>query len=342
MPDKHTIAIGILGAGGMGQRHALNLTRYLGAAHVAAIYDPDIERARQSAAACGGEVSVFEDAGQLINSKQVEAVLVVSPDATHVDYVLECLRCRKPVLCEKPLATRPEEALKIIKAETELGQRLVSVGFMRRFDPQHSAVAQVARSGRLGRPILYKGVHRNTSIPYSVRGEVILTNSAGHDIDAARWLLEQEVEEVFVRGVRSRDTFSSETTDLLLIQMTLSNDCLASIEVFAAAEYGYEVSAEIVGEKGSAQTLQPDNVLLRHERTRSMPVAFDWLERFQDAYINEVREWVFSLREGRLFSGASAWDGYLALQVSAACVSSFLSGQPVQVDTPPCPALYRA
>jgi hypothetical protein len=38
-------------------------------------------------------------------------------------------------------------------------------------------------------------VHRNASIPYDVRGEVIVTNSAGHDIDAVRWLLGQEIEE---------------------------------------------------------------------------------------------------------------------------------------------------
>jgi myo-inositol 2-dehydrogenase / D-chiro-inositol 1-dehydrogenase len=341
MPAQHSITIGILGTGGMGQRHALNLYRYSGAAHVAALYDPDLERARQTAAVCGSPL-VFKDAFQLINSDQVEALMIVSPDSTHTEYVLECLRCRKPVLCEKPLATHPDEALKIIRAETELGQRLVSVGFMRRFDPQHNAVQQAVRSGRLGRPILYKGVHRNVSIPYAVSGEVIITNSAGHDIDAARWLLQQEIEEVFVRGVRSHAGFSNETTDLLLIQMMLTNRCLAAIEVFASAEYGYEVSAEIVGEKGTALTQQPDNVLLRQERVRSMPVASDWLERFQEAYINELREWALSIRDNQPFNGASAWDGYLALKVSEACVRSFLSGQPVQVSTPPCPALYRA
>ena len=88
----------------------------------------------------------------------------------------------------------------MVEAELRLGRRLVSVGLMRRFDPYHVAVREVVAAGTLGRPVLYKGVHRNAAIPYDSRGEVILTNSAGHDIDAVRWLLGQEIETVYVHG----------------------------------------------------------------------------------------------------------------------------------------------
>jgi myo-inositol 2-dehydrogenase/D-chiro-inositol 1-dehydrogenase len=251
------------------------------------------------------------------------------------------LRHEKPVLCEKPLATRLEDAQAVVAAEQRLGRRLVSVGLMRRFDPHHMAARDAAQSGRLGRAILYKGTHRNTSIPYDSRGEVIITNSAGHDVDAARWLLGQEVVEVFAQGVRSRAAFSAETQDLILLQLRLSGDCLATIEVFAAAEYGYEVSAELVCERGTALTGQPDLTVVRHARARGVDVAFDWLERFQEAYVLELREWVRSVRMGEPFSGANAWDGYMALRVTDACVRSLKSGGPVAVETQARPDLYR-
>ena len=338
MHNARSISVGLIGAGGMGMRHAENLHRHVGAAHVAAAYDLDRSRAEQVAALCGA--AVYDDPLRLIQDDRIEAVIIASPDATHAGFVQECLRWGKPVLCEKPLATSAADAARVIEAECALGRRLVSVGLMRRFDPYHVAVQQVAASRTLGRPILYKGVHRNAAIPYDVRGEVIVTNSAGHDIDAVRWLLGQEIAEVYVRGVRSHATFSADTTDLLLLQMTLTGDCLATIELYVAAEYGYEVSAEIVAERGAVVTGQPDNAIIRSAQTRSVAVPDHWLDRFQEAYVAELTQWVRSIQGEHPFPGANAWDGYAALLVTDACVQSLRSKSPVSVRMPARPSLY--
>ena len=338
MHNARSLSVGLIGAGGMGMRHAENLHRHVGAAHVAAAYDLDRSRSEQVAALCGA--AVYDDPLRLIQDDRIEAVIIASPDATHAGLVQECLRWGKPVLCEKPLATSAADAARVIEAECALGRRLVSVGLMRRFDPYHVAVQQVAASRQLGRPILYKGVHRNAAIPYDVRGEVIVTNSAGHDIDAVRWLLGQEIAEVYVRGVRSHATFSADTTDLLLLQMTLTGDCLATIELYVAAEYGYEVSAEIVSERGSVVTGQPDNAIIRSAQTRSVAVPDHWLDRFQDAYVAELTEWARSIQTGQPFRGANAWDGYAALLVTDACVESLHSGRIIAVRMPERPSLY--
>ena len=339
MRNASPIAVGLIGAGGMGTRHAENIHQHVGAARLAAVYDLDRQRAERTAMLCG-TAAVFDDPLRLIQDDRVEAVLIASPDATHPALVLEGLRCRKPVLCEKPLATSAADADKVIQAESALGRRLVAVGLMRRFDPYHVAVRQVIASRQLGRPLLYKGVHRNPAIPYDAHGEVIVTNSAGHDIDAVRWLLGQEIEDVYVRGVRSHASFSAETTDLLLVQMTLTGDCLATIELYMAAEYGYEVSAEIVSERGAVVTGQPAHAIVRSEQARSVPVPVHWLDRFQEAYVAELAQWAHALQTDRPFPGASAWDGYVALLVTDACVRSLRSHSPVAVETPARPSLY--
>jgi myo-inositol 2-dehydrogenase / D-chiro-inositol 1-dehydrogenase len=339
MGNTRPVSVGLIGAGGMGMRHAENLHRHVGAARVAAVYDLDRKRAEQVATMCG-TAAVFDDPLRLIQDDRVDAVIIASPDATHADFVLESLRRQKPVLCEKPLATSAADAARLIEEECSLGRRLVAVGLMRRFDPYHVAVCQMVASRKLGRPILYKGVHRNATIPYDVRGEVVVTNSAGHDIDAARWLLGQEIEEVYVRGVRSHATFSSDTTDLLLLQMTLTGDCVATIELFVAAEYGYEVSAEIVSERGAVITGQPDNAFVRSAQTRSVSVPVHWLDRFQEAYVAELAQWVHSIHSEQPFPGANAWDGYVALLVTDACVRSLHSNSPVAVQIPVRPTLY--
>ena len=334
------IAVGVIGTGGMGTRHAENLHRHVGGARVAAVYDLDRERASQVAAACGA-AQVFHDPLHLIQDHSVDAVVIASPDATHAAFVHACLQHNKPVLCEKPLATTAADALEIVEAEQAVGRRLVAVGFMRRFDPQHLAVRHVVESGEIGRAIVFKGVHRNPMIPPHLPGPVVVTNSAIHDIDSTRWLLGQEVNEVYVRGVRTHASFSDETLDLLLMQMSLSGNCLATVEVFVAAEYGYEVTAEIVAERGTAVTTQPDTALVRSRHTRSVAVPTDWIARFQDAYLAEVRAWVRSIQLEQRFPGTSAWNGYMSLVVADACIQSLQRGTPVPVPAPERPDLYH-
>lgn len=339
MTASRTLSVGVIGMGGMGTRHAVNLHRSVGMARVAAVYDVDAQRARQAAAQCGSP-EVFDDPIQLIRSDRVDALVIASPDATHVDFTLECLRCEKPVLCEKPLATSAADAARVVEAERALGRRLIAVGFMRRFDPQHVAVRRAVESGAIGRAILFKGAHRNAMVSPQATGASIISSSAGHDIDSARWLLGREVAEAYVRGVRTRASFGEATRDLLLIQLSLGGDCLATIEVYVAAEYGYEVSAEIVGERGTAVTAQPADALVRSRQSRAVAVPTDWLVRFQDAYVAELTHWVESLLARQPFAGASAWDGYMSTLAADACIQSLRDGVPVAAQAPARPDLY--
>ncbi len=334
------IAIGVIGAGGMGARHAQNIARLISGARVAAVYDLDTARAEQSAAACGG-ARVARDPEDLIGDAAVDAVVIASPDPTHSGLARMCLTSQKPVLCEKPLGTTPQEARLVVDAEVAGGRRMVSVGFMRRFDPQHAGVRQVIDSGQIGRPVLFKGFSRNPMIGPHLPVETLMTNSVIHDLDSTRWLMQQEITEVFVRGIRTRPTFSDATLDLLMLHLSLGDSALATIEATLAVEYGYEIAAEVVGESGTAETLQPDVAMVRSQKQRVLPVAQDWLVRFQPAYLIEVQEWTNSLREGRRFAGASAWDGYMASLIAEACVQSVRSGVAVKIPLPVMPEIYR-
>jgi myo-inositol 2-dehydrogenase/D-chiro-inositol 1-dehydrogenase len=334
------LSIGVIGTGGMGTRHVQNLQHHVKGICVTAIYDLDQTRAKQVAAECG-VARTFSDPLQLIQNTDVSAVIVASPDPTHAQFVHECLRYHKPVLCEKPLATTADEALKLIESEQSLGRRLIAVGFMRRFDPQHVAARQVIMAGKVGRPFMFKGVHRNPMSPPHLPGEAVITNSAIHDIDSTRWLLGQEITKVYVQGVRTHASFSSETRDMLLIQMALGDECLATVEVSVAVEYGYDVSAEVVGERGSVVTAQPAEALVCAQAARAVTIPQSHLVRFQEAYVLELADWVHALQNGQIFSGASAWDGYMSLLVADACIQSLRNGTPVSVPVPEKSALYQ-
>ncbi len=331
------VPVGVVGSGGMGGMHARCLHRKVAGARVAAVSDVDAERAGKVAEECGG-AAVFGDAVEMIRDGRVEAVVIASPDPTHAELVLECLRLGKPVLCEKPLATSPEEALGIVEAEVDLGHKLVQVGFMRRYDPQHVDVKNVAVSGDIGKPVLFKGWHRNAQIPPGVDSEWVVINAAIHDLDSARWMLDAEVDEVFVRGLNTTGSQEGEF-DLQLIQLTFADGRLATIEVNVDAGFGYEVGVEVVGARGTAYTAPPSGATVRLDRVFSQKVDGDWLDRFEPAYTIELQEWIESIDSGRP-PAPDAWDGYASLVVAEACIASIKSGKPETVSVPEKPALY--
>ena len=337
---KARIRLGVIGIGSMGSEHARNAYGFAAAAELVAIQDLNRGRAESFAAEIGYP-RVFDTPELLIRCGEVDAVLVAAPDALHAGLVLECIAAGKPVLCEKPLAATQVDALRVVEAEARAGKRLVSVGFQRRFDPAHVAVKEAASSGAIGRPLLWKGVHRNAKTPYNAEGPFILANSAGHDIDSARWLLGAEVAEVSVRGLRSREELPEGSRDLLLLSMTMTDGRFASAELFMSADYGYEVSAELVGQRGTATTAPSDRICLRSRSSRGAPVMSDWIAPFHEAYLAELCEWAASLRERRPFAGASAWDGYVAVTVAAAAGASLLENRARSVELVEKPSIYE-
>ncbi len=146
-----SIGVGIIGAGLMGTTHARILGAAVSGAEVVAISDA----VRASAERVAAEVSVetiYADGLELIADPRVDAVVIASPAVTHEPFTLACLEAGKPVLCEKPLAISAAASLRIVEAEAALGRRLVTVGFMRRFDPGYVDLKAQLDAGAVGRP----------------------------------------------------------------------------------------------------------------------------------------------------------------------------------------------
>jgi myo-inositol 2-dehydrogenase/D-chiro-inositol 1-dehydrogenase len=313
--------IGIIGLGVMGAGHLRTLTQVPGAEVVAAA-DVDLVRAR---AVAGDGVAVHGDPVALIRDDGVEAVLIASSDATHADFVLACLDACKPVLCEKPLATTAAASLSIAQAEAALGRRLVQVGFMRRFDPRYIAVKQGLDEGRVGTPLLLHCAHRNASVPPTYTSDMLITSSGTHEIDVVRWLTGEEIVSATVMTPRATSRAANGMRDPQLLILETESGVLVDVEVFVNAGYGYDIRCELVGETGTL-SLEP-------------AVTPGFLQRFADAYLAELTDWVDAVRDGGP-RGPTAWDGYAASAVADACLESLRTGRTVAVELAERPALY--
>jgi myo-inositol 2-dehydrogenase/D-chiro-inositol 1-dehydrogenase len=322
----------------MGGLHAGILQTEVANARLAAVADLDRERAGKVAERSGADV--FGDAVAMIRDENVDAVVIASPDPTHASLVKECLSLGKPVLCEKPLADSAEAALEVVEAEVELGRKLVQVGFMRRYDPQHVAAKEAVEAGSVGAPVVFKGWHRNADLDPGIDSEWVVINAMIHDIDSARWFIEEEIEEVYVRGKNTEAKLGEDVWDVQMVQFSTTGGRVGSIETNVVAHYGYEVGVEVVCERGVVRTEMPSGAIVRQDRAASRVVTEGWYDRFRTAYETEVKGWVESVVTG-VPSGSDAWDGYASLVVADACIASLRSGMPQKVARLDVPSLYR-
>jgi myo-inositol 2-dehydrogenase/D-chiro-inositol 1-dehydrogenase len=93
----------------------------------------------------------------------------------------------------------------VVTAEVAAGRRLVTVGYMRRFDPGYVAMKRALAEGAVGAPLVLHNLHRNVSAGPGFAGWMAIANSAPHEFDAARFRLGEDMAAVAAAeaGVRA-------------------------------------------------------------------------------------------------------------------------------------------
>lgn len=329
-----TLRIGIIGAGIMGADHARIFAEEVPGTSLQVICDADQARAKVAADANGAK-SVTSDPLAVINDASVDAVVIAAPDQFHAPLTLACIAAGKPVLCEKPLSQDSKECLAVLDAEEKRGKQLVQIGFMRRFDPSYSEIKSMLVRGDLGKALMFHCFHRNVAPAYDFRPEMAICNSAPHEFDVARWMLDSDFKSISV----FRPPSGGETAPVFMVLETVAGQ-LVNIEINISANYGYDVRGELVGEKGTAFLRAPVHADINLGLKQINTYPADWRPRFVDAYRQQNRAWVKSINTGKPNLGASAWDGYASTAVAEAGVEALHTGKTVVMAQIAKPKFY--
>jgi len=319
--------VGVIGAGIMGADHAKTVHRKLSGAVLTAVTDVDARRARAVADATGAAVPA--DGFALIEDPAVDAIVIASHDSTHAELTLAAIRAGKPVLCEKPLAPTVSESAAVVAAERDAvgdGIPLVSVGFMRRFDPGYVQLKAALRAGRVGPAVVVHGYSRGVSAGPGATSESSVTGSAIHEFDCVPWLLDSPITEVSWQAGRQSSEVDPVLRDPQVLLLRTADGVLTTVEVFLNARYGYDVRCDVVGEHGTLALTEPAVLVVDSARTHGYDYAADWRPRFAEAYRVQLQEWVDSIAAGTVSPLASAQDGLTATVVAQAMITSMHDG----------------
>lgn len=320
------IRVGVIGAGVMGADHIKNLSTTVRGAEVTFVADLDADRAH---AAPPPSARVTTDPTELINSSEVDAVVVASHDSTHAGLVLECFEAMTPVLCEKPLAPTLLESTEVVAADADIvaatGASLLSLGFMRRFDPGYVALRQAVASRVQGEPLMVHCTSRTGTAGPGTTSETAITNSAIHEFDIIPWLLGTPITEVSWQAGRSSRHSPGDLQDPALMLLRTADGALATLELFLNAQYGYTTRCEVVSESGTAALPEPAALAVQQEGQQRAGIPADWRPRFADAYRLQLQAWIMALELGEPAPLATGEDGLRASQVAQAMIRSLHS-----------------
>lgn len=328
--------IAVAGLGRIGKIHLDNLCMKFPGLEVAAVMDISKEATK---IADEYQIPVVVDNyDDLLAVDNLDAVVICSPTDTHAEYVMKAARAGKNIFCEKPLDLSLETVKEVLNVVESSGIKMM-LGFNRRFDPEFKKIRALIEANAVGDPQIIKITSRDPGPPpvsyIKVSGGLFLDMTI-HDFDMARFISGKEVKEVFAAGAVKVDKEIGEAGDIdtAIITLIFEDDSMAVIDNSRKAEYGYDQRLEVFGSKG--MTMADNKFQTNHRLLTSKGLSGDlplyfFLERYQESYYHEMKDFIDSLEKDEALS-VDGKDGLAAMIIGLAAKKSMEEKRRIQLS----------
>ncbi len=331
------VKVGLIGAGRIGQVHAQNLTYRIPAANLVAVTDIMIDSA-QACAATYNIPTVAESPQAIFADEAIEAVLICSSTNTHADFISQAAQAGKHIFCEKPIAldlAKIDQAL----ADVEQAGVKLQIGFNRRFDPNFQHVRQLVATGQIGTPHIVHIISRDPAPPpvsYIEMSGGIFLDMTIHDFDMARYLIDDEIEEIYATGGVMIDPAIGKAGDIdtTVITLRYKNGAIGTIDNSRQAVYGYDQRVEVFGSAGSVVVSNNTLHNATHSNAQGVNSAkppYFFLERYTEAFTAELNAFIEAIQQDTppLVTGL---DGRIPVVMGMAAWQSYRENRPVKLS----------
>lgn len=336
MNSTQPIRIAVFGAGRIGHRHARTIASEVRGTRLAAICDINIEAATELAELTGCE-RVTSDPADIFQDSSIDAVIIGTSTDSHAPLIEAAAAAGKDIFCEKPIALDLETTDRAIAAASAAGVRL-QIGFQRRFDKAYARVWKMISNDEIGQVEVVRDTMRDPNPPH----ESYIPTSGGlfrdmviHDFDCVRWLMRSEPVEIFAMGANLVDPVFAKYGDIdtCVVNIKFESGSLGAIDASRRSGFGYDVRTEIFGSKCAVMIGDGrETPLVRLDNTGVWSDHIYWfLERFDAAYVEEIRTFVECIRSDAPVPVSGA-DGRAALAMAYAAEASVAENAPVAMS----------
>lgn len=330
-----TVRIGVIGVGRIGSMHADLLARQVPGAEVTRVVDAYAPAAQAVGARLGVPAAASID--ELLAADDVDAVAICTSTDTHADLIVAAARAGKAIFCEKPVSLDLAEVDRALAAVQAAGVPF-QIGFNRRFDPAHAAVARAVADGEVGEVQIVRITSRDPAPPpleYVRTSGGIFLDMTIHDFDMARFVAQSEVVEVYARGAIRIDAGFGEAGDVdtAVIVLEHENGAFTTIDNSRKAVYGYDQRVEVFGSAGMAASENPlahSTIVRTAAGVRAATLPYFFLERYVPSYLGEWEAFVSAVANGTP-PAVGAADARAPLVIGLAAWRSLRERRPVRL-----------
>ena len=177
------IRLGVIGMGRQGTDDMQNFMKHgVEVAAVCDVFQPQLDK---GLAAAGGKAKAFKDFRQVLDDKDIDVVLVATPDHWHPLPMVMACQAGKDVYVEKPICVAVEEGMKMVEAAHKY-KRVVQVGLWQRSNLHFQKAAELVQNGLLGKVSFVRTWNYSNSYPEGIGNPPDADPPAGLDWDM--WL----------------------------------------------------------------------------------------------------------------------------------------------------------
>ncbi len=331
------LRFGLIGAGRIGPVHAETLAFRVSQAQLVAVADVN-PSAAQAVASRYNIPRMLSSGSDMIADPEIDAVAICSPTDTHADLIVAAAKAGKHIFCEKPISLSLKEIDRSLAAVESAGVKL-QVGFNRRFDSNFLRVRQAVLSGEIGTPNLFHIVSRDPFPPpltYLRPSGGIFLDMMVHDFDMARFLIGDEVEEVFAAGAVLVDPgFAGEDDfDTAVALLRFRGGAIGTIDNSRKSTFGYDQRVEILGSKGkiASENRYPNQVMVSGEKCvySDLPYNF-FMQRYTDSFTVEIQAFTEAVLEDKPIPVTGA-ESRMPVVMALAAGKSSQENRPVRIS----------
>ncbi len=335
---KKKLKLGVIGAGKIGRLHLDSVINYISSTEVVQVADPYITNETKEWLSDLGVTSITPDVDELINNKEVEAVMILSSTNLHAEQIVKAAKAGKHIFCEKPVHFELQTILETLKIVKESGVKF-QIGFNRRFDHNFKRVRDTVESGKIGTPHIVKITSRDPAPPpieyVKVSGGLFMDMMI-HDFDMIRYLSGQEVVSVFARGGNLIDEKIKEVGDVdtAIVTFEFKDGSFGVIDNSRQAVYGYDQRAEVFGSKGCCEAQNDTDTRVSTvtvDGTESDKPPYFFLQRYFQAYVDEMKSFAEAVLEDKPVA-CGLYDAIRPVIIAKAAGLSLKEGRAVKLE----------